>query len=160
MTLITKIDGYRQREGKRTPSGLTRKEYMKRWRSENKEYLRNYAREYYPDYSKRNEEKLILGRVKSQAKIKKVPFNLKLEDIVIPECCPVLGMKLERNFGGRGNSPSSPSVDRIVPSKGYVVGNIIIMSQQANVMKNNATLEELERFADWVKNELRPLLMT
>lgn len=55
--------------------------------------------------------------------------------------CPVLGVPLVD-----GNT----SIDRIDPSKGYVPGNLQIISSKANRMKNNATVEELRRFAEWV----------
>lgn len=74
-------------------------------------------------------------------------FDLTLEDIIIPEFCPILGMKLEQ---GKGRPlPQSPSIDRIDPTKGYIKGNIQIISQRANVMKSDASPEELLKFADW-----------
>jgi hypothetical protein len=44
----------------------------------------------------------------------------------------------------------SPSLDRIKPELGYVPGNIQVISARANVMKNDATPEELLAFANWV----------
>lgn len=37
----------------------------------------------------------------------------------------------------------SPSLDRIDSSKGYVKGNVRVISARANMLKNNATVEEL-----------------
>lgn len=76
-----------------------------------------------------------------------LPFNLEVGDIVIPEFCPVLGIKLER-----GNNNSRPELDRVVPSLGYVKGNVNVISGRANRIKWNASLEELEAVAKYVRS--------
>ena len=58
--------------------------------------------------------------------------------------CPILEVPLE--FGTKGNYEFSPSIDRIDNSKGYVKGNIQIISKKANSMKNSASAEELRTF--------------
>lgn len=153
---------YRQRGGKRAPSGLTRKEYLKRYKEENREILNKKALKarYSEKWAIANPESYILSRTKGAAKRQGIPFDLEKQDIIIPEVCPVLGIPLFRNIGGKGMIPNSPSIDRIIPELGYTKGNIQIISQRANVMKNDATLEELERFANWVLNELIPSYKT
>lgn len=105
---------------------------------------------------KRNAEKLknrrekhpeqeILLRAKSRAKEKGLDFNLEIQDILIPTHCPILGIPLVPNNG-------TISIDRIIPSLGYVKGNIWIISKKANTMKNNATPEELRLFGKWAVN--------
>lgn len=37
----------------------------------------------------------------------------------------------------------SPSLDRLDSSKGYVKGNVRVISKRANQLKNNATVEEM-----------------
>jgi hypothetical protein len=83
------------------------------------------------------------ARAKKRARLNDVSFNLTVEDILIPEFCPVLGIKLERNEGA--SSAASPSLDRIFPERGYVKGNVRVISHKANTIKNNATAEELEK---------------
>ena len=102
----------------------------------------------------------MLSRAKGTAKRLGLDFNLELSDIVIPETCPALGIPLYRNIGGKGMIPNSPSLDKIRPELGYTKGNIQVLSQRANVMKNDATPEELEKFAKWVLNELIPSYKT
>lgn len=70
-----------------------------------------------------------------------VPFSLVLEDIKVPEVCPILGIPLCPGVGRHG--PGSPSIDRIVPSLGYVPENILVVSHRANQIKSNATPSEL-----------------
>ncbi len=69
---------------------------------------------------------------------------------IAPTHCPILGIELKR---GCEQKVANPSVDRIVPEKGYVPGNIQIISNKANMMKNSASLDELMKFAEWVFNE-------
>ena len=61
-----------------------------------------------------------------------------------PKVCPVLEIELDWNMNGQ--QPNSPSLDRIDPTKGYIPGNVMIMSTLANRMKNNATPEQLKQF--------------
>lgn len=102
-----------------------------------------------PDYylerrkaENRNLEKRIFTRIKSRAKGKNIPFDLDEGDIVVPELCPILGIKIEPGYGTGTNYQNSPSVDRIDPNKGYTKGNIRVISMRANLLKSNGTLEE------------------
>jgi hypothetical protein len=38
-----------------------------------------------------------------------------------------------------------------VPAKGYVKGNVAVISTRANRIKSNATYKEIQMVADWVK---------
>jgi hypothetical protein len=71
--------------------------------------------------------------------------TLTLADIHVPERCPVLGMRLRPAKDRAG--PSSPSLDRINPLRGYVPGNVLVVSWRANELKKNATPGELELVA-------------
>jgi hypothetical protein len=52
---------------------------------------------------------------------------------------------------GTTNLDNSYSLDRIDSNKGYVKGNVWVISRRANVIKNNATLEELELLTNNLK---------
>jgi hypothetical protein len=95
---------------------------------------------------KKTNEQLILERVKQSAKERNLEFNLDINDIIIPEYCPLLDMKLTFIYSLESRD-SYYSIDRIDSSRGYVKGNIQIMSLKANTMKNSATKEELVTFA-------------
>jgi hypothetical protein len=91
-----------------------------------------------------------LSGCKQRAKEKGLDFNLTIEDITVPEYCPILGLKLQPSEGTF--SHSSPSVDRINNTKGYVKGNVWVISRRANVLKSDATFEELKKIvAAWEK---------
>jgi hypothetical protein len=81
-------------------------------------------------------------------------FDILPADIIIPNKCPILGFQLEIGAdreGRKGPNRRSPSLDRLDSSKGYVKGNIQVISYMANVMKQNATPAELRAFAVWVQ---------
>lgn len=77
------------------------------------------------------------------------PASLALYvESIAPTHCPVFKKRFEE--GGKGFHPWSPSIDKCDPSKGYVRGNIQVISVFANAMKRNATPRELRQFAEWV----------
>lgn len=80
-----------------------------------------------------------------------MPFDLTEDDFELPVFCPALGVKLEVASGGwRGvNKDNSPSLDKIIPALGYVKGNVVVISNKANRMKNDGTTAELRRIADF-----------
>ena len=89
-------------------------------------------------------------RAKVRAKISGREFSLELEDITIPEICPVLGVPIECHSGSSGGRPFSPALDRIDNDKGYTKDNIQVISHRANMMKVDASPKELIAFAKWV----------
>ena len=94
----------------------------------------------------------MLLRAKNRAKLKELEFNLTAEDIVIPTHCPILGIELVNKKGKPGGAPNSPALDRIDNSKGYIKGNVRVISHLANMMKSSATEDQLIKFANWVIN--------
>lgn len=130
----------------------------KKYYKDNKEKINMQKRKYMNNYREKNKESIkkwkqsprgIITRLKWIAKKKKIPFNLTKEDIVIPNYCPVLGIKLE--YGQGSPIDNSPSVDRIIPKKGYTKGNIQIISLKANRIKTDATIEEIEKVLNYLK---------
>jgi hypothetical protein len=122
---------YRLRKGitpKRRLSHLTEEE--------RKEYNREYSRQYQKNKSR---ESILLSGIRYRCKKNNIPFDLEESDIVIPEVCPILGINIVCDGS---QIDSSPSVDRLVPEKGYVKGNIIIISNRANRLRNNGTSTE------------------
>jgi len=102
-----------------------------------------------PNAISKTTEYKMLARAKSRAKKNNLPFNLELGDIVIPDICPLLGIKIKSTEVR--NSPNNPSLDKIIPEKGYIKGNIWIISNRANTLKNDASLQELELLVENLK---------
>lgn len=46
----------------------------------------------------------------------------------------------------------SPSLDRVDNTRGYVPGNVLVISWKANQIKSNATLAELESIVAWLRS--------
>lgn len=131
------------------------RECKKRWAEANPEYKLLYYQDNkekiinrVKDWREYNKEACVLRNLKHKAKKLGLPFNLTLEDIQNPGICPVTGITMER--GPVKEFKTSPSVDRIIPSLGYIKGNVQIISNKANTMKSDATPEELRMFAKWV----------
>lgn len=91
----------------------------------------------------------MIGEARRRTKDKNVPFDIDADYLrsIIPSHCPIFGTPLEwSTHRGLGCCalPNSPSLDRIDPAKGYVKGNVWIISHRANTIKNDATHEELK----------------
>lgn len=114
------------------------------------QYLSQKHNEFISSYVKHK-----LLSCKRRAELKGLEFNLTEEDIIIPDKCPILEVPLI--IGDKDNYEYSPSIDRINNSKGYIKGNIQIISKKANSMKNCASYKELQAFC---KNVLRYSLNT
>lgn len=83
----------------------------------------------------------MIQEARVRASAKGLAFDLVVEDLAMPEFCPILGLQLSVGVGRR--TDYSPSIERIDGSLGYVRGNVIIISWRANRLKSDATLEEL-----------------
>lgn len=83
----------------------------------------------------------MLDNAKQRAKRAGIEFSLSKDDIVIPDVCPVFGFPLKREKCNQWKT--SPSIDRIDNTKGYTADNIIVVSRRANILKRDATVDEL-----------------
>lgn len=96
-------------------------------------------------YSKLTTEYKLWHGAKTRAKEKELDFSIDIEDIIIQDKCPVFNIE----YSDKGWS--APSLDRTDSSKGYIKGNIVVMSKRANALKSNASINELEMVLDYMK---------
>lgn len=89
---------------------------------------------------KKSPEQYLLKAARDRANKKNLPFNLSIDDILIPKFCPYFGVSLF--VGKKSDKSQSPSIDRLIPELGYIKGNIEVISYRANVIKNDGTAEE------------------
>lgn len=111
------------------------------------------------EWNTKNPKKKMLNAARKTAKVKNLEFNITEEDLVIPEYCPYLNCKLT-NIQGQGRVKTNMSIDRIDPTKGYIKGNVQIISHLANVMKQDCSQEELVAFAKGVLSLTQSVLDT
>ena len=101
--------------------------------------------------------KKYLDNARSRAIRDRVPFDLVLQDLIdiaIDEC-PVFHTPFVWGISGLGKGktrPDSPTLDRILPELGYIKGNIAFLSQRANRIKDNGTMQDHYDIADWIWN--------
>lgn len=104
---------------------------------------RDYARAHMKSSRRKKPLLHMFIRARARSKARGLEFSLMPGDVSIPEVCPVLGIPLRVADGIADDS--SPELDRIDNEKGYVRGNVIVISRRANRIKNDSTLEELKR---------------
>lgn len=126
-------------------------EKLKARRETHGDLMRKQSRESYH----RNKHKHTLSREYSmwkasriRASKKKISHDIDLLDIVIPEFCPVFGIQLRKD--NKTLEENSPTLDRIDPARGYVKGNVCVISWKANTIKSFGTAEEHRRIADYI----------
>src|ERR1700744_3828225 len=120
--------------------------YRRDYYHQNKDHILSLMRERY----KNNPIPVLISEAKRRAKKKGIAFDISPNDLEMPGVCPILGMRLAPNVGGSSHKPNSPTIDRIDPTKGYVRGNVWIISHRANQIKTDATPSELFLVAEAV----------
>lgn len=103
------------------------------------------------EWAKINNPKLLMmRRTKNSATARKIECTITVDDFEIPNVCPILLLPLKMNPGNP--KKDSPSIDRIDNSKGYVPGNVKVISYSANRMKSSMSKEDIERLWKYVSN--------
>lgn len=99
--------------------------------------------------SVKNKEHIIWKEAEIRAKKKKLEFNITKEDIMIPDICPVLGIPIYRDLSSLQDN--SPTLDRIDIKKGYIKGNVCVISNKANRIKSNGTIEDHRKIIEYME---------
>ena len=123
-----------------------KKEYCKRCGANERERKRN-ARTWRDDATKS-----MFDNAKQRAKKSGIPFTITKEDIIIPDVCPALGIKLSTTPESRKKKYAAPSIDRIDNSKGYTKDNTVVVSCRANLLKRDATVNEMVALSKYYEN--------
>lgn len=94
----------------------------------------------------------LMHGAKQRARRQGIEFSITLDDIIVPDLCPLLGVRIAA--GQNTIQPNSPTLDRIDPRKGYVRGNVWVISQKANQMKSDNTVETMRFFIQVIEAKL------
>lgn len=119
------------------------------WHQEHYQRIKQRAAELQRARKATHPAKFMYTSIKSDAKKRGIPFTIELDDIVIPDYCPVLGIPIVCGSGKR--TDNSPSLDKFIPELGYVKGNVAVISWKANRLKNNGTLDDFKHLVEWME---------
>lgn len=88
---------------------------------------------------------------KHDIKKRGIPWDLDRNYIeeIRTDTCPVFGVLLTKRTEDFSNNTAE--LDRLVPSKGYIKGNVRWISRRANRLKSDATIKELEAIIKYMK---------
>lgn len=114
------------------------------WRAENKERKAELDRRYNEETIKgspENKIRSLVRKARHRAKRAGIEFCITEKDLACNLFCPLLGVEI--CYSNNGMMPNSPSIDRLDPTKGYIPGNVWIISMRANRIKSDATVDEL-----------------
>jgi hypothetical protein len=98
---------------------------------------------------------------KRRAREYNLPFDIDRDYLksIMTTHCPVFGAKFDLGRMGDGyDTKFSPSLDRVIPEYGYVKGNVVFISNLANLIKQNATETELFAVAHWLQDKRKEVL--
>lgn len=87
----------------------------------------------------------LVTHIRGSAKKRGIEFNIDvcdLNNLSFPLTCPILDIPLSFNIGYAKDN--SYSIDRIDSKIGYAPDNIVVISNRANRLKSDATLDELK----------------
>lgn len=103
-------------------------------------------------YYRQNVAKYLYNACRVRARKFGLEINITHEDLIVPTICPVLGIRIERQT--KRASDNSPSVDRIDNTKGYIKGNVRVISNRANRLKSDANFDDIHKlWMDAVKSK-------
>jgi hypothetical protein len=107
-----------------------------------------------PDYACPILDKMrkMLKGAEGRARLNGRDFNLDLDHLfeLYLEICPILGIEILWDNSGFVRH-GSPSLDRINNTKGYIKGNVQIISWRANTLKKDYLLVEWEKMTNYMK---------
>lgn len=159
---INSRKGYYRPECKectRKKTRARRKEDPEKYRAKEREaYYRNHEKsikELSKRYYKRKKEDYFLYYIynkKGYCRKNNLIWDLDKEYLasIWTDVCPVFGVPLVKRT--EEFSDNTAELDRIVPSLGYIKGNVRWISRRANRLKSDATIDELKKIIKYMED--------
>lgn len=96
----------------------------------------------------------IVGKVSRRARDNNIPINITQEymyDLLKKQNSRCFYTDVEfENKPYQGLSDTSYSIDKVIPERGYIIGNVVWCSNRINMIKNNVTIDEMKKWMpDW-----------
>lgn len=137
--------------GERTTS-KNRTRSVKQWNDSEK--ARTAKKQWKDKNPKRAWATSVVGGAKLRASLKGIVFDLtsKYVESITPDRCPVFNEPF-LFVGNKVMQPFSATLDRLDPAKGYVQGNVVVISMKANSIKNAYGSAEIKMVADWLQQQ-------
>lgn len=149
-----------KRDAIKVSGGAEYEALLERERSQKARHRSENGRQPYDQRVGRPFKTALCAQARQRGRSKGLEATITADDLVWPTHCPVLGIELNYadRSGQRGSGPTQqnwPSLDRWDNTKGYVPGNVFVISVRANVLKGNATADEMERIAAYMRERPR-----
>ena len=107
---------------------------------------RDYYQAYLEDYNTKHFLRHVIYAKRAECKQQSWAFDLDEEYLksIVTDRCPITNVTLKYEYGKRSLiGENKATLDRIIPTKGYVKGNVAWISFGANTLKGGNTIETL-----------------
>lgn len=154
-----------------------RRKYLREWKAANAERVLPRRRQLYMERHSETEKakqrarllatplriraRILRQGMADRAKRRDIPFDSEffsvaylMEWIQRTPNCPCCGCGIDYGYKGKGPNANSPSIDRFAPALGYIASNVALICWRCNNLKRDATADELEAIAKWMRSHL------
>jgi len=155
--------------------------YQQAYREQNKERLREEKREWYRRHNPKERyrtalriakelhplrvrARLLRQGMRERARLANLPFDDEhfsvsrlIQMIQGSSECPCCHKPIDYSYKDGKPKNSSPSIDRMNPRKGYTLDNVTLICWRCNNLKRDASADELEMVAKWMRSHAKTL---
>lgn len=152
-----KCESLRKKEWHKKNSERLNKKYKERYWN-NKEASAEYCREWRKDRKENRWFEHFTANKRRDCLVRGITFELTPEYLasIWVDVCPVLGIKITdtSTLSGNNRPDNIAELDRLVPSLGYVKGNVRWISRRANRIKSDASIEEIRAILKYMEDNI------